>query len=375
MKVNIKAILTVISFIFGISFIRLLKKQKQTSDKLQEVKKQNDKNLSEYKDYKKTAEKLFKLEREIINNLEKKAFNYDLLKEKYDYLLKENRDKYKQEQKEFLKQKPFLKITLNRAKRTNTSKYYGVSKNKNDTYQTTINVNNKAIYLGTYQTEEDAAKAYNDYILKNKLSNKRLNNLSLNYDIPKTTKEKKDIEKDIKYENFKYLLNNLFKDKNIIKLSDFKSLCIKYLGLSLHDIDKYRKLAFKELFIKTSYINTEKFIYLNNDDFETFKKALKPEQLSIIEQKNLNPDFEKIAKEFNTPYLNANIIKTWYTSPKPPQKFKGVTKIGKDGFKAILVSQGKAYYKFAKTEELAAAEYNALVREHRKGYGYLNKIE
>lgn len=311
MKVNIKAILTVISFIFGISFIRLLKKQKQTSDKLQEVKKQNNRTLNEYKDYKRDSEKLFKLEREIINNLEKKAFNYDLLKGKYDNLQNSFKELYKQSLDiPQTKEEPKKTVPQVRTEFKNGKDELNYKKELANYFNTNIHVINNWFY-----------KPKNKY-------------------------------KGVLYREKHFEAQLQFNGKTLSKC--FKTEIEAALQYNKW-VDEYRLgHGFKNIILE---------------------QTKKPEQLSIIEQKNLNPDFEKIAKEFNIPNLKAFNVKTWYEPPKPPQKYKGVSSFGKYGYRVVFTHNYKFYCTYAKTEELAAAEYNNFVREHRKGYGYLNKIE
>jgi len=52
---------------------------------------------------------------------------------------------------------------------TNTSGYRGVYKRKENKYEASISVDRKRIYLGTFKTSLDAAKAYDTYVLSNKL--------------------------------------------------------------------------------------------------------------------------------------------------------------------------------------------------------------
>lgn len=54
--------------------------------------------------------------------------------------------------------------------RHNTTGFRGVSKAKTKgKYTAVIKVNSKAVYLGTHKTKEDAAMAYNKYVLDNNL--------------------------------------------------------------------------------------------------------------------------------------------------------------------------------------------------------------
>lgn len=57
-------------------------------------------------------------------------------------------------------------------RRSNTSGYRGVVKNGNN-YQAQIVIDYKNIYLGTYKTKLEAAKAYDDYVLNNNLEHTR----------------------------------------------------------------------------------------------------------------------------------------------------------------------------------------------------------
>jgi hypothetical protein len=62
--------------------------------------------------------------------------------------------------------------------KNNTSGYRGVSfvKDRNK-YNSYINVNNKSIYLGSFQTPEEGAIAYNNYIIENNLEGFILNEI------------------------------------------------------------------------------------------------------------------------------------------------------------------------------------------------------
>jgi hypothetical protein len=65
-----------------------------------------------------------------------------------------------------------------RMQKNNTSGYRGVSfvKDRNK-YNSYINVNNKSIYLGSFQTPEEGAIAYNNYIIENNLEGFILNEI------------------------------------------------------------------------------------------------------------------------------------------------------------------------------------------------------
>jgi len=60
----------------------------------------------------------------------------------------------------------------NRKKQANCSSHYkGVSfKKKNNKWEASIKINYKTIYLGQFQTEQEAAQKYNDYIIDNKMT-------------------------------------------------------------------------------------------------------------------------------------------------------------------------------------------------------------
>lgn len=59
-------------------------------------------------------------------------------------------------------------------KRKQTSKYKGVSIHHTNKWRSYIVINKKQIWLGLFDTEIDAAKEYNDFIIKNNL-NRKLN--------------------------------------------------------------------------------------------------------------------------------------------------------------------------------------------------------
>ena len=108
-----------------------------------------------------------------------------------------------------------------------TSKYYGVFKNKKLKYNrnpwvASIKVKCKVIYLGGYRTEIEAAKAYNDYIIKNNLDR---------------------------------LLNYINEGKYLKAIKETKNL-VRYRGVSL--IKKYN---LKNPWMAQIYIN-KKLIYL-----------------------------------------------------------------------------------------------------------------
>jgi len=53
---------------------------------------------------------------------------------------------------------------------TNTTGYRGVTKtSQSDSFTASISVNNKKIHIGCFFTKENAAKAYDEYVLNNKL--------------------------------------------------------------------------------------------------------------------------------------------------------------------------------------------------------------
>lgn len=63
----------------------------------------------------------------------------------------------------------------NTKKKNATSKYFGVSKieNKDSTsWRVQININGKHICMGTYKTEIEAAKVYDEYVIKNNIPHK-----------------------------------------------------------------------------------------------------------------------------------------------------------------------------------------------------------
>ena len=61
-----------------------------------------------------------------------------------------------------------------RIHKDNTSGFRGVSYNKrNNNYMTRISVKGKSIYLGSYDSKVEAAVAYDDYIITNKLEHTR----------------------------------------------------------------------------------------------------------------------------------------------------------------------------------------------------------
>jgi len=55
-----------------------------------------------------------------------------------------------------------------------TSKYIGVHKHRNK-WVASIKINNKSIYIGSYSVEEEAAKAYNNYIKENNIKDRKIN--------------------------------------------------------------------------------------------------------------------------------------------------------------------------------------------------------
>ena len=69
-----------------------------------------------------------------------------------------------------------------RIQKNNTSGYKGVSHHKgNNKYVAQITINNKSIYLGYFQTAEDGAVAYNNYIIENNLEGFILNEIPEEY--------------------------------------------------------------------------------------------------------------------------------------------------------------------------------------------------
>ena len=63
------------------------------------------------------------------------------------------------------------KRNLNKA-----SKYVGVSKNRSK-YASKVKYKNRLVHLGTFNTEEEAAKAYNNFLANNNITNKYNNNI------------------------------------------------------------------------------------------------------------------------------------------------------------------------------------------------------
>lgn len=68
---------------------------------------------------------------------------------------------------------------INQTRKNSPSKYKGVFKasSGNSKWRARIQINGKQIHLGTHYTPEDAATAYNNYIIDNGLSEYTLNNI------------------------------------------------------------------------------------------------------------------------------------------------------------------------------------------------------
>src|SRR5690625_1390597 len=82
-------------------------------------------------------------------------------------------------EKAVLNDVPFMsKSETGRYKRVKKklSKYHGVSPNKDNRFRARTNCNGRGIHIGTFDTEIEAARAYNDYIIKNNLE-KTLNSI------------------------------------------------------------------------------------------------------------------------------------------------------------------------------------------------------
>ena len=109
------------------------------------------------------------------------------------------------------------------------SKYRGVSKNGNK-WQVLIMVNNKKCYLGSYPSEELAARVYDIYAIKS-YGNKARTNFVYNYSQLKKIHEKKI---NIKSSNISDFVKQLIDWKLVYNLFWFKNLfeIIKFL---LHD--------------------------------------------------------------------------------------------------------------------------------------------
>lgn len=60
--------------------------------------------------------------------------------------------------------------SLNRRLYKSSSGYRGVTRNRNK-WKSRASVGRKRVYVGIYDTPEEAAKAYNDYVLKNNTGN------------------------------------------------------------------------------------------------------------------------------------------------------------------------------------------------------------
>lgn len=84
------------------------------------------------------------------------------------------------------------------------NKYTGVNKNRQK-YNCTVRVNGKNVYLGTFDDELTAAKAYDEYIVKNNVPDKNLN----------FSDQHPNYNKDIKVIKSEFIKTN---DKNIIKV-------------------------------------------------------------------------------------------------------------------------------------------------------------
>ena len=74
---------------------------------------------------------------------------------------------------------PSIQSRNQRKRRDNTSGFKGVNFHRRDkNFMTQIKVNKKSIYLGYFQTAEEGAKAYNNYIIENNLEGFILNEIS-----------------------------------------------------------------------------------------------------------------------------------------------------------------------------------------------------
>ena len=101
------------------------------------------------------------------NNIDKSKMNF-----KIDYVETKSINDFKRIVKPIKKKSK--KITF-------SSEYMGVTKRKTKTglvrYDVSISVNYKSSYIGRFNTEIEAAQAYNDYIINNNL-NRKLNEIS-----------------------------------------------------------------------------------------------------------------------------------------------------------------------------------------------------
>jgi hypothetical protein len=61
------------------------------------------------------------------------------------------------------------KRNSNKQKKESTSKYKGITKHSKNRYRARIMINKKSIIIGDFEKEEDAAKAYNNYIIEHNL--------------------------------------------------------------------------------------------------------------------------------------------------------------------------------------------------------------
>ena len=106
------------------------------------------------------------------NNIPKKIFpENNFLNKKRTKIIINNSPKTKifkitkiKDKKSELKKEQLSKINISKSFKR-SSKYRGVSRNGNK-WQVLIMINRKKTYIGNYDSEEDAAKAYDQYAIK-----------------------------------------------------------------------------------------------------------------------------------------------------------------------------------------------------------------
>jgi phage anti-repressor protein len=224
-----------------------------------------------------------------------------------------------------------------------SSSYIGVNLCKNGKYRSYVNYDNKQNWLGEYELEIDAAKAYNNYVLylnNEKDENYILNNIKDYITIPKNIPE---------------LLKNKKQEKKITQ----------YTGVSYNNS--------KKLYYSQIYFNNRRYpLGYNKDEIECGKLYNQQalffnEQFGTTYDLNVIENYETIAKNVNEDYENNKPIKS--------SKYYGVNKLPDGRYIALLIFNKKQLKLGRFVNEIEAAKvYNKKAIELNKNEDKKYKI-